>query len=91
MKTTRPELGIERLLTALEQELLDASDEEIAAVASELGIKPGMKGSIALFGVTRAVRSKNQDNPTKLAGGTKDQEGKTRLRRRPRGNTPSSR
>ncbi len=91
MKTTPTELGFERLLKALEQELLGASDEEIEAVANELGIKPGMKGSIALFGVTRAVRSKTQDNSIKLAGGTKDQEGKPRLRRRPRGNTPSSR
>ncbi len=56
MKSTRPEVGLERLLAAIERDILDTSDEEIASVASELGIKPDMKGSIALFGVTRAVR-----------------------------------
>ena len=60
MTTTRPELGFERLLAALGRDMLDASDEEILAVANELGQKPGMKGSIALLGVTFAWRLKDQ-------------------------------
>lgn len=60
MKTTRPELGFERLLAALGQALLDAPDEELLAVANELGQKPGMKGSVALFGVTSAWQLKDQ-------------------------------
>lgn len=89
MKTTGPELGIERLLKALEQELLDATDEEISAVATELGIKPGMKGSIALFGVTRAVRW-NQGDTSKQGSATKGRGSKTGSRRRPKGDAPSS-
>ncbi|HEX4050218.1 MAG TPA: hypothetical protein VHY19_05005 [Steroidobacteraceae bacterium] len=91
MKTTRPELGIERVLVALERDLLDATDEEISAVASELGIKPGMKGSIALFGVTRAVRLNQGDNSTKHSSATKERGSKTGSRRRPKGDIPSSR
>jgi hypothetical protein len=34
-------------LEALEQELLQASDEEIMTVAKELGMNPAMKGSAA--------------------------------------------
>ncbi len=56
MKTIRPERGLERLLLALEQELLGASDKEILAAAAQLGMKPAMKGSSALFGVTFALR-----------------------------------
>jgi hypothetical protein len=91
MKTTRPELGLERLLAALERDLLDATDGEILAVANELGLKPGMKGSIALCGVTFAARLKNQDpasrRQTKAASG---RVSPTRLRRRPKGDAPSS-
>ncbi len=56
MKTTRPERGLERLLLALEQELLGASDKEILAAAAQLGMQPAMKGSSALFGVTFALQ-----------------------------------
>jgi hypothetical protein len=91
MKTTRPELGFERLLAALERDLLDATDEEILAVANELGMKPAMKGSIALFGVTFAARLKGQDN--KSGRQAKEARGRTRAirsRRRPKGDAPSS-
>jgi hypothetical protein len=91
MKTTRPELGIERLLAAFERDLLDATDQEISAIASQLGIKPGMKGSTALFGVTRVVRLKNQnDSSTKQSRGTKGRRSTISSRRRPKGNAPSS-
>ena len=42
----------ERLLAALEQELIAATDEEILQAASDLGMSPAMKGSSAFFGVT---------------------------------------
>jgi hypothetical protein len=91
MKITRPELGFERLLATLERDLLDATDEEILAVASELGIKPAMKGSIALLGVTFAARLKDQDN--KSGRTNKEAPGRVRAirsRRRPKGDTSSS-
>ncbi|HEV8444326.1 MAG TPA: hypothetical protein VGQ27_12635 [Steroidobacteraceae bacterium] len=55
MKNSFPEQRFERLLLSLEHELLATSDAEIADVAAELGLKPDMKGSVALFGVTFAV------------------------------------
>jgi len=92
MTSTRPELGFERLLAALGQDLLDAPEEEILAVANELGQRPGMKGSIALLGVTRAWRLKDQrkgaaqptPEPSSGARATR------RPRRRPKGDAPSS-
>ena len=44
------ERRLQRLLIALEIELLQASDDEIRQAASELGIDPDMKGSIAWIG-----------------------------------------
>jgi hypothetical protein len=41
----------ERLLTALERELIEATDEEILEAASDLGMNPAMKGSAAFFGI----------------------------------------
>jgi hypothetical protein len=92
MTTTRPELGFERLLVALERDLLEAPDEEILAAADELGQKPGMKGSVALFGVTFAwrlkdPRKKSAQQPKEIrnrAGGV------TRTRRRPKRDAPST-
>jgi hypothetical protein len=55
MRTKRAELALERLLRGVEQELLAASDDEVQAVVDELGIKPGMQGSIALIGITKLV------------------------------------
>lgn len=80
MTITRPELGFERLLAALGQDLLEATDEEILAVANELGQKPGMKGSMALLGVTSAWRLETAGS----AGATR------RLRRRSKGDAPPS-
>jgi len=51
---------LEGLLDALEQELLEATDEEILAAASDLGMNPGMKGSAAFFGVTVDLRAKSE-------------------------------
>lgn len=46
----------ERLLAALERELIEATDEEILAAAKDLGMNPEMKGSAAFFGITGLVR-----------------------------------
>jgi hypothetical protein len=51
----RPQIQLERVLAALERELIDAKDEELMEVVDELGLKPSMKGSVALFGVTRRI------------------------------------
>jgi hypothetical protein len=56
MKATRANAALERLLLALECELLEATDEEVLAAARELGMNPAMKGSAAFFGVTKLVR-----------------------------------
>jgi hypothetical protein len=47
----RPDVGLERLIQGLEQELLAAPDEEFLAGAQELGMNPQMKGSAAFLGV----------------------------------------
>ncbi|HEY1899978.1 MAG TPA: hypothetical protein VGG49_09315 [Steroidobacteraceae bacterium] len=49
--SVRPDVGLERLIHGLEQELLEATDEEFVAGAHELGMNPEMKGSAAFFGV----------------------------------------
>lgn len=51
LRTLRPVLTLERILLALERELLEASDEEIIAAARELGMNPAMKGSAAFMGL----------------------------------------
>ncbi len=49
--TVRPDVGLERLIHGLEQELLAAPDEEFVAGARDLGMKPEMKGSAAFMGI----------------------------------------
>jgi hypothetical protein len=46
-----PEAALARVLDALEQDLIDASDEEILEAAKELGMNPMMKGSAAFMGL----------------------------------------
>jgi hypothetical protein len=43
---------LERVLLALEREVLQASDEEVRHAALDLGIDPDTKGSIAWIGIT---------------------------------------
>jgi hypothetical protein len=92
MKSPFPELGLERVLASLEQELLAADDEEIAAIAEELGLKPDMKGSVALFGVTFTVDASKLKG--KLAASRSGREKETRngraLRRRAKHEPPAS-
>lgn len=69
----RAQIQLERLLAGLERELIYAEDVELMEVVAELGLKPSMKGSVALFGVTRHVapwtfrgdRSALSDQPAK--------------------------
>jgi hypothetical protein len=49
--SVRPDMGLERLIHGLEQELLAAPDEEFLAGARDLGMNPEMKGSAAFLGV----------------------------------------
>jgi hypothetical protein len=51
MKRVFPQAALERVLAALERELIEASDEEILEAAHELGMKPEMKGSAAFLGL----------------------------------------
>jgi hypothetical protein len=73
-----PELGLERVLAALTQELLAASDEELAQVAGEIGLKPEMQGSVALFGVTSTL------DVAKLAARMEKRAARARAAPRPR-------
>lgn len=59
-KAEQLEERLDGLLDALEQELTEATDEEVLAAASDLGMNPAMKGSSAFFGVTVDLRAKSQ-------------------------------
>jgi hypothetical protein len=45
------ETRLQRVLLALEQEVLQASDQELRQAAQDVGIDPDMKGSIAWVGI----------------------------------------
>jgi hypothetical protein len=82
----RAQIQLERVLVALELELIHADDDELMQVVAELGLKPSMKGSVALLGVTRNVapwglrlRSAQPDNPAKSKSAAE--------RRRPKGSS----
>lgn len=47
----------ERLLIALERELIEATDEEILEAARDLRMNPEMRGSAAFIGLLHAPRS----------------------------------
>lgn len=56
--TTENAERFERLLAALERELIEATDEEILEAAGDLGMNPAMKGSAAFFGITIPLRAR---------------------------------
>jgi hypothetical protein len=69
-----PEVRLERILAALEQELIRADDDELMDVVAELGLKPSMKGSVALFGVTHRLQpwpQRPQATPANTPGAQK--------------------
>ncbi len=45
------------ILDGLERELVEAPESEIAEVLQELGLRPGMAGSVALFELIDRCRS----------------------------------
>jgi hypothetical protein len=47
--------AFERLLIALERELVTASDDEVLEAARDLGMEPALRGSSAFFGVTMSA------------------------------------
>ena len=64
-----PETALERILRVLESELIAASDDEIAGVLEELGMKPGMKGSAATADIRyRWLRARYGTDPRRTAG-----------------------
>ena len=68
MNNTDPVLGLEKLLRAFESDLLEVADEDILAIAAELGIHPMMKGSSALFGLTCLTLPRQLRRPSIRAG-----------------------
>lgn len=61
LKTARPDAALTRLLEALEQDLLEASDEEILQTAKDLGMDPTMKGSAAFAGIRYRTKPRLSD------------------------------
>ncbi len=55
VKVRFPEQRLERVLEALEHELLEATEAEILRAAHDLGMKPEMKGSAAFLGLRYAA------------------------------------
>jgi hypothetical protein len=51
MKRVFPEVALERLLEALEAEIVHASDDDILDAARDLGMNPAMRGSAAFLGL----------------------------------------
>ena len=88
MTTKRPDSALERLLLALEDELLQATDAEVLAAAHELGMNPAMKGSAAFFGVTLLVRPMIGSRRTRSYLKKTDEHNTGGPRRRPKGDTP---
>jgi hypothetical protein len=58
---TSPEVELARILKGLEQELIDATDEEIIEAAKDLGMNPKMKGSAAFAGLTFPAKPQLSD------------------------------
>lgn len=61
VKATDPIKVLERLLTALEQELLEAPEEEILQGAADLGMDPQMRGSAAFLGLFHPAKMQIAD------------------------------
>jgi hypothetical protein len=63
-----PETTLERLLEALERELVAASDAELIEAANDLGMQPHMKGSAAFLGLIYPMRPRFEDFFAAAAG-----------------------
>jgi hypothetical protein len=56
MRAGPPDHRLDRILDALAQELVQATDEELIGAAHDLGMRPDMKGSAAFIGLRGATR-----------------------------------
>jgi hypothetical protein len=61
VKVSSPASALNRVLDGLEHEIVDASDEEILAVARELGMDPQSRESAAFAGVKFPSRPQLSD------------------------------
>ena len=57
------DLALTRILEALEREIIAAPDFEITSVLEELGMRPEMKGSVALFELLHRLRPDLVEDP----------------------------
>ena len=56
-----PDVALNRVLAGLGQELVEATDEEIAEAAKKLGMNIRMKGSAAFLGVFGSMPKRIED------------------------------
>jgi hypothetical protein len=61
VKRVPPETALERVLAALERELVEAPEAEILEAARELGMDPSMKGSAAFLGLRYPATPRLED------------------------------
>ena len=61
MKRVSPEVTLARVLAALEQELIDATDVEIREAAQDLGMDLDLKGSAAFAGLRYPAKPRFSD------------------------------
>lgn len=61
MKGTIAKVALSRVLEALEQELIHASDEEVMAAARELGMNPEARESAAFQGLKYPIKPQLTD------------------------------
>ena len=61
VKRVSPEVTLARVLAALEQELIDATDVEIREAAQDLGMNVDMKGSAAFAGLRYPAKVRFSD------------------------------
>lgn len=61
VKQVSPEVTLARVLAALEQELINATDVEIREAAQDLGMNLDMKGSAAFAGLRYPAKARLSD------------------------------
>jgi hypothetical protein len=61
VKRVSPDVTLARVLAALEQELIDATDVEIREAAQDLGMNVDMKGSAAFAGLRYPAKARFSD------------------------------
>jgi trimethylamine:corrinoid methyltransferase-like protein len=56
-----PAVALERVLTGLVEEIIEAADEELTQAAKDLGMDLNMRGSAAFLGVMYAMPKRIED------------------------------